>query len=190
MRATGGEWPRLYGEGMNIDDDSQGRRAEIREFLDSWHSFPAFLRDRYLTVVASNELARRVSPSFEVGVNLARFTFLEPIVERRSREWEDVAEAVAAELRDSVDQHEQDASFSDIVGELSAKSRTFSQVWAEETPAKVAGMAWFDTELAGPMTLAYQQLRVPENYDDVLVVWRPTDAASQLAMSRLIDAAR
>jgi len=175
---------------MNSTDESARRRAEIREFLDSWQTFPAFLRDRYLTVVASNELARLLSPSFEVGVNLARFTFLDPTVEHRSPEWADVAEAVAAELRDSVDQHDQDGTFSDIVGELSAKSRTFATTWAEETPAKVAGLAWFDNDLAGPMTLAYQQLRVPENYDDVLVVWRPTDEASQLAMSRLIDAAR
>jgi len=174
---------------MNTDDESARRRAEIREFLDSWQTFPAFLRDRYLNVVASNELARLLSPSFEVGVNLALFTFLEPMVENCNPGWVEVAEAVAAELRDSVDQHDLDASFSGIVGELSAKSRPFARAWADETPAKVAGSAWFDNDLAGPMTLAYQQLRVPEQYDDVLVVWRPTDAASQLAMSRLIAAA-
>ena len=190
MRATGNRGARRYGEFMNTDDESARRRAEIREFLDSWQTFPAFLRDRYLTVVASNELARLLSPSFAVGVNLARFTFLDPMVEQRSPEWLGVAEAVAAELRDSVDQHDQDGSFSGIVGELSAKSRAFSETWAAEIPAKVSGEAWFDNDVVGPITLAYQQLRVPENYDDVLVVWRPTDAASQLAMSRLIDAAR
>jgi len=175
---------------MYTEDDSARRRAEIAEFLDSWDTFPAFLRDRYLTVVASNELARRLSPSFAVGVNLARFTFLEPTAEQGSPDWKRVAEAVAAELRDSVDQHEQDAAFSRIVGELSAKSRTFSETWAAEIPAKVSGETSFDNAMVGPITLAYQQLRVPENYDDVLVVWRPTDAASQRAMSRLIDAAR
>ena len=175
---------------MTSGDESVRRRAEIREFLDSWQTFPAFLRDRYLTVVASNDLARLLSPSFAVGVNLARFTFLDPLVEQRSPEWNEVAEAVAAELRDSVDQHDHDGAFSRIVGELSAKSRTFAEVWAGEAPAKVSGSAWFDNELVGPITLAYQQLRVPENYDDVLVVWRPADAQSQLAMSRLVDAAR
>ena len=175
---------------MNSNDESVRRRAEIREFLDTWDTFPAFLRDRYLTVVASNELARRLSPSFEVGVNLARFTFLVAADEQCNPGWADVAEAIVAELRDSVDQHEQDAVFGDIVGELSAKSRTFSEAWAAETPAKVAGVTSFDNEVAGPMTLAYQQLRVPENYDDVLVVWRPADEQSQLAMSRLIEAAR
>ena len=175
---------------MYSDDESARRRAEIREFLDSWHGFPAFLRDRYLTVVASNELARLLSPSFEVGVNLARFTFLESAGEVCNPEWAETAAAVAAELRDSVDQHEHDGAFREIVGELSAKSRTFAEVWAGEAPAKVSGSAWFDNELVGPITLAYQQLRVPENYDDVLVVWRPADAQSQLAMSRLVDAAR
>jgi hypothetical protein len=175
---------------MYTDDDSARRRAEIREFLDSWDTFPAFLRDRYLTVVASNGLARMLSPSFEVGVNLARFTFLDPMVQHRSDAWKEVAEAVAAELRDSVDQHEQDTVFSRIVGELSAKSRSFSETWAAETPARVSGEASFDNDVVGRITLAYQQLRVPENYDDVLVVWRATDAASQRAMSRLIDAAR
>jgi hypothetical protein len=175
---------------MNTADESARRRAEIREFLDSWQTFPAFLRDRYLTVVASIDLARLLSPSFEVGVNLARFTFLDSAGDVCNPEWEETAVAVAAELRDSVDQHDHDRAFGAIVGELSAKSRTFSEVWAGETPAKVAGSAWFDNALVGPITLAYQQLRVPENYDDVLVVWRPTDAESQLAMSRLAEAAR
>jgi len=175
---------------MNSDDESVLRRAEIGEFLDTWHTFPAFLRDRYLTIVASNDLARRLSPSFEVGVNLARFTFLVAAEQPCNPGWPQAAEAVVAELRDSVDQHDEDGAFSDIVGELSAKSRIFSEAWAAETPAKVAGLASFDNVVAGPMTLAYQQLRVPEDYDDVLVVWRPTDEESQLAMSRLIDAAR
>jgi hypothetical protein len=65
-----------------------------------------------------------------------------------------------------------------------------ASTWAAETPARVSGEASFDNDVVGRITLAYQQLRVPENYDDVLVVWRATDAASQRAMSRLIDAAR
>ena len=174
---------------MNTGDGSARRRAEIREFLDSWHTFPAVLRDRYLTVVASNEVARLLSPSFEVGVNLVRSTFLDPAVDHDTREWSATATAVVAELRDSVDQHADDAEFRTMVGELSAMSRSFAEAWALETPAEVAGVAGFLNDIVGPMNLAYQQLRVPEEYDDVLVVWRPTDAESQLAMSRLVDAA-
>lgn len=157
--------------------------------IDSWPTVPAILSDRHLTVVASNDAARAVSPSFVEGVNLVRFTFLEPHVRHTDPEWGPVADQVTAMLRDSLDQHEEDASFRDIVGELSARSREFAEAWADETRPDSSARVRFTDTIVGTVSLTYQRLRVPDDHDDVLIVFRASDAASHLALAQLIEIA-
>jgi hypothetical protein len=88
-------------------------------------------------------------------------------------------------LRDSLEQHDEDARFRDIVGELSAKSHVFSEVWAEDARPADTGTANYRHDATGEFTLSYRQLWVAEDHDDVLMVWRPTDAASRSALSLL-----
>ncbi|PPF77637.1 hypothetical protein C5B96_15325 [Subtercola sp. Z020] len=174
---------------MQENTGRAARRAAIRQLIDSWQVVPAFLSDRHLTVVASNDAARAVSPSFVEGVNLVRFTFLEPQVRHGDPEWAPVADQVTAMLRDSLDQHEEDASFRDIVGELSARSREFAEAWADETRPEASARVRFTGTVVGSFDLTYQRLRVPDEYDDVLFVFRASDPASHLALAQLIEIA-
>jgi len=153
--------------------------------IDDWATVPAVLRDRHLTVIASNPLARALSPSYTAGVNLARFTFLDAAVFSDLPCWPEVSGQVAAMLRDSLEQHEEDARFRDIVGELSAKSTDFSEMWAHDARPTDTGTANYRHDAVGEFTLSYRQLWVAEDHDDVLMVWRPTDSASRTALSIL-----
>jgi len=156
--------------------------------LDSWTTVPAFVRDRHLTVVASNSIARAVSPSFDVGINIPRFTFLEGIGDVDGCERGEVVSQVAAVLRDSLKQHDPDAGFQSIVGELSANSDDFSRRWAdEERSAKNTGTTTVHNAMVGTMTLAYQQLHFPDDFELVLVVWRAVDDPSQRALEQLAE---
>jgi len=163
-------------------------RDEMRNLLDSWRAVPAFLCDRHFTVMASNAAARAVSPAFVEGTNLARFTFLEPDVDRGHAMWPEASSQVAALLRESLDEHEADSSFHTIVGELSAHSRDFSVAWADDArAAKTRGVIPFDETPVGRIVLGYQLLTVPGQDRDVLFVWHPVDDRSRHRLRTLLD---
>ena len=161
------------------------QRADIRAMIEDWHTVPAVLRDRHLTVVASNALARALSPGYVEGVNIARFTFLDAASFSDQPCWPEITGQVGAMLRDSLEQHEEDARFRDIVGELSTKSDAFSEAWAEDARPTDTGTANYFHDAVGEFTLGYRQLWVAEDHDDVLMVWSPTDARSRSALFRL-----
>ena len=153
--------------------------------IDDWSAVPAFLRDRHLTVIAANPLAMAVSPSFRPGLNLARSTFIDSAFERDAPCWPEVTGQVAAMLRDSLEQHDEDSRFRDIVGELSTRSSDFATAWAGEERPLTTGTAEFRLEGIGLLSLSYRQLWVAEDHDDVLMVWRARDAASRRGLARL-----
>jgi len=172
----------------NVDDYEFSlalRRSEIRELVQSWTHTPAVLVDRHLNVLVSNSLAQALSESFLESTNLAQFAFLHPGVPRDAECWEETAAQVAALLRDSLDQHEEDRAFLAIVGELSAKSWDFPEAWAQRGQARPTGTATFlDTEV-GDVSLGYHLTRVPENFDDTLILFGSIDDESKVLLDRL-----
>ncbi|MGN7799021.1 MmyB family transcriptional regulator [Leifsonia sp. 22587] len=174
---------------MTSEERPETVPREIRELIESWPRIPAFVRDRYLTVLVANDLARAVSTAFRDGVNLARSTFLESDVLRSNPDPDVIAEHVAGNLRQSLNQHEADDGFERIVGELEARSTAFAGAWARDDTPGSADAFTFTPDVVGPMTLAYQQLSIPGSYDLTLVVWRPTDDRSRMALARLAEIA-
>lgn len=158
----------------------------VRGALDAWSDVPAFLVDRHLNVVASNVLARAVSPSFDEGVNLAVYTFIDSAeAQCNTSGWVTSAQQVTALLRESLDEHEPDDSYYRIVGELSTKSSAFADEWAVETKSSSSGWVWFPHEVVGPMTLKYVNRRIGNA--GLLFVWHPCDEQSRAALSQLAD---
>jgi hypothetical protein len=158
--------------------DGAGARDWVAAAIAGWSNVPALIRDRHLTVVAANPLARALSPSFEPGVNLARFTFIDAAPFERDGLHEEFRTQVAAMLRDSLDQHEEDAPFRDLVGELSARSLPFAEAWATEVRPRRSGSATFEHTAVGSITLGYREMWIDSTYDDVLMLWRCEDAES------------
>ena len=165
--------------------DGAGARDWLAAAIAGWSGVPALIRDRHLTVIAANPLARALSPSFEPGVNLARFTFLDAARFDRDGSHEEFRTQVAAMLRDSLDQHEEDAPFRGLVGELSARSLPFAEAWATEVRARRSGSATFDHTAVGSITLGYRELWIDGTYDDVLMLWRCEDSESRHKLGEL-----
>ncbi|MFB2554152.1 MmyB family transcriptional regulator [Herbiconiux liangxiaofengii] len=164
-------------------------RARTREQMQTWTHLGAVLVDRHLQVLASNALARALSPGFQEGMNLARYTFLSSEVPRDRDCWDAAAAQVAGMLRESIDQHAVDQSFVGIVGELAATSQEFSDAWAEESiPSKLAGeLSFLDTAI-GTVSLGYTVTRAPERFDDLLIICRPLTEAARADVDRLVRA--
>ncbi|MCS5732779.1 MmyB family transcriptional regulator [Herbiconiux daphne] len=175
---------------MTAELSQDETRAGITAMLSSWSGVPALLCDRHLTVLASNAAARALSPGFAEGVNLARFTFLEPEVNRDHDMYDAAANQVAALLRESLDEHHGDAAFRAIVGDLSVLSLDFAAAWADESlSARASGVIDFADTPVGLIQMGYQVLRVPGSEDDSLLVWGPADEASANALARLLASA-
>jgi hypothetical protein len=160
---------------------------EIREMIESWPGIPAFVRDRYLTVLFANDVAKAVSAAFHDGVNLARSTFLDSDVLRSNPSPEVIVEHVTGTLRESLNRHEADDGFERIVHDLEARSSAFAGAWAREGVPDAADSFTFAPDAVGRLRLAYQQLDIPGFFDLTLVVWRPVDEESRTALARLAE---
>lgn len=173
---------------MNRNGAGDVGRDGVNELVSAIRCLPAVVTDRHLTVVTSNPLARALSGAFHPTVNIARYTFLNPVVDDDSPEWRDASGQIAAMLRDSLDQHEEDAGFRKLVGELSSQSIAFAQAWAHDDrrPARSAAVR-FVQPFVGPITMVFQELLIPDDFALRMLLWRPVDdPAERDAFARLV----
>ena len=91
---------------------------------------PAFIEDRYFDIVASNALARLLSPGLAVGRNQLRDMFLDPAEQAFHPDWEALTECFISSLRQAVGTDIGDARFIELTGELSLASPRFRRLWA------------------------------------------------------------
>lgn len=161
---------------------------DVDELVEAIGCLPAVVADRYLTVVAANTLARTLSGAFRPDVNIARYAFLDPVVDDDGADWLEASGQIAAMLRDSLEQHEEDTVFRELIGELSAQSRSFARTWAHDLrrPARTAEVR-FVQPFIGPVTMIYQTLLIPDEFDLVMLLWRPARGpAAAAAFERLV----
>jgi transcriptional regulator with XRE-family HTH domain len=114
--------PRLTG------DETVG--PDLQDLLDSWTTTPAFIHGRRLDVLASNALARALTPLSEPGTNLLRSWFLDLEDRKRYDDVEFVLTQAVAYFRASVGSDLDDPYLQNLVDELSRKSEEFRQIWA------------------------------------------------------------
>lgn len=138
-------------------------RPRTQHLLDAMTGAPAYVRNGRMDVLASNPLARAVfEPLFRGAVgrpNLARFIFLDPASQEFYRDWEQLAEDVAALLRGEVGRHPYDRDLSDLIGELSTRSEPFRSWWAaHNVRLHRAGVKRLRHPLVGDLDLAYESM--------------------------------
>jgi transcriptional regulator with XRE-family HTH domain len=134
-----------------------------QQLIDGWPSTPAVVQSRHLDVLASNAIARALSPCYEPGTNLLRALFLED--DARAMHGDDLdrilADAVAA-FRAWVGGEVDDPALQALVGELSLKSEQFRELWARhEVQSSMTGEKRFDHPTVGPFRLSYQVMALP-----------------------------
>jgi hypothetical protein len=168
-----------------VDHHADATELSWDEYVDAVGS-PMLVFDRHLDVVAANALAGAVSAAFRTGTNLARFAFLNPMVEETTEQWRVEARRVAAVLRESLDRHAEDQRFRSLVGELMAQSEPFAEIWAgPRTAPERHGTSVFRNPLVGVMLLAQEHLLRPESDEHTIVMWVPVGSDSSERLQRL-----
>jgi transcriptional regulator with XRE-family HTH domain len=141
-------------------------RPSVQRLLDSMTGTAAFLRNGRLDILSANQLGYALyAPAFldpVRPVNLARFVFLD----RRSREfygdWDGIAHAGVGTLRAEAGRDPYDRALTELVGELSMRSREFRVRWAaHDVDYYRSGVQPFHHPLVGDLTLNYDALELP-----------------------------
>ncbi|WP_433200951.1 helix-turn-helix domain-containing protein [Dactylosporangium sp. CS-047395] len=147
---------------------------------------PAFIEDRYFDILASNSLARALSPGLAAGGNQLRDLFLDPAEQALYPDWQHVTECFIASLRQAVGTDVDDPRFIELTGELALASPRFRQLWGRH---EVRGQRGTPIRLhhpqVGDLSLNRERLRIDGTDGLMLVVYHPdagTGDADKLAL--------
>lgn len=141
---------------------SEDVSAELRELINGWLTIPAFVHGPRLDVLASNALARALTPLAEPGSNLLRSWFLDQENRSRYQDIHFVQTLAVAYFRSSVRSHLDDPEVVDLIEELSERSSEFREVWARhDVNSALAGEGpLYHHPLIGSVRLRYQTFAV------------------------------
>jgi transcriptional regulator with XRE-family HTH domain len=160
-------------------------RPGIQVLLDGLNHLPAFVFNRRLDIIATNELGRALyAPIFDNPVqpaNVARFMFLD---EARSREfwpnWEQMASSNVALLRTEAGRDPDDPALIGLIGQLSTRSEQFRIRWgAHDVREHRSGIKTLRHPLVGELTLPFEDLHVDGAPDQLLMVYTPPPGSSE-----------
>jgi transcriptional regulator with XRE-family HTH domain len=159
----------------------------VLRLINSWPMNPTHVQGADLTILASNDLARAVSPTYTPGANGLRSTFLDPSLRELYRNWEEMAERVVAGVRAATGPLDQQSALSALVSELRELSPDFVRLWDRyEVHPRGSGVARLQHPLVGPMDLAFQKFRVEDADGQQLVIFSAEpNSGSEFALRRL-----
>ena len=146
-----------------------GVRQGVQRILDSI-STPAYVRNGRMDVLAANRLGRALfadaygasNVSGASGFNVARYLFLDPASRDFYLQWEEVARVTVASLRTEAGRNPYDRALTDLVGELSTRSKEFATWWAvHEVKLHNTATKKFHHPVAGDLELTGEALDLP-----------------------------
>lgn len=151
-------------------------RPSVQLVLDGLARYPAYVRDRRMNVIASNQLWRALFDNMDGypgrHPNIARWTFLDPRANETYPDWETVAREIVHTMRASAALRPSDTQFTQLLGELSARSEQFATWWAEHRVfERSQGSKRVRSGIVGDLRLSYDAFSTIGNGDLTLVVY-------------------
>jgi transcriptional regulator with XRE-family HTH domain len=146
--------------------------AGIAQLLDSL-PMPAFVQGRYMDILASNAIARALSPSFTPGVNMLRALFLNPADRELHQDWERATAGVVASLRLGIGPEAADDPYlASLVGELSLRSERFRKLWARhDVKRRGGGTSHMLHPIVGTLHLRREKLGINGTDGQILLIY-------------------
>ena len=140
----------------------------VAELIDSLPTTPAVVTNERFDVIASNAVARAVSPSLTAGVNLAEATFVNLSARETLPRWSEVSVRMIELLKEAVadpDRAGHNAErFTELRAELTLRSTDFAIAWRNGTlPSSYALDVSMDHPDVGRLDITYELLRLPDS---------------------------
>jgi transcriptional regulator with XRE-family HTH domain len=141
-------------------------RPSIQLILDSMSTTPAYVRNRRLDILATNQLGKALLDPILAAPrqppNVARFMFLNPIATDYYDDWERMAAGTVAILRAEAGRDPYDQPLIDLVGELCTQSDLFRTRWATHNVLQHrSGVKTLHHPVVGELSLSYDALEIP-----------------------------
>ncbi|MGC8481114.1 MAG: helix-turn-helix transcriptional regulator [Acidimicrobiales bacterium] len=147
-------------------------------------NLPAFIEGRAFDVLASNDLARALSPRLTPGHNRLRSLLLDPEERAFQEDWERAVDHFVAAFRKSVADDTSDPRFVELVGELSLSSARFRSLWARHDVRPLdGGTTTVNHPIVGQMRLHRDKLPFG---DLLLVLYYPEQGSESDQKLRLL----
>ena len=137
----------------------------VQTLLDSMTYTAAVVQTPRLDILGSNLLGRALfSPILDRAdgtPNFARFVFLDDHAEEFYLDWDAAAASIVAMLRVEAGRSPQDRALNELIGQLSTRSRDFSQRWAKQAvTAHTRGSKAFHHPEIGDIELHFEALDI------------------------------
>jgi transcriptional regulator with XRE-family HTH domain len=158
-------------------------RPSVQRVLDGMSDIPAIVMNGRLDLLATSALgAALYSPVFqnpERPANLARFCFFEPQATRLYPHWDEAANTTVAMLRTEAGRHPYDRDLSNLIGELSTRSPTFRNRWANHNVRlHSTGAKLYHHPVVGPLTLEFEVMALSADDGLALTAFTAADSAT------------
>ncbi|WP_100445446.1 helix-turn-helix transcriptional regulator [Glycomyces xiaoerkulensis] len=179
---------------LEPDHPSAEVRPELRTMLQAIDGFPALLQNHRMEVLVANEASRALYEPLGWPVsrraNLAKLLF-----DDDSRPffpaWETCAAEAVAQLRKVAALFSEDKELAALIGELSVRHRSFSELWARaEVKDSYVGTMRFEHPIVGPLTLHKEQFRVADGSGQMLVTLTASPGTDDFDKLRLLGSGR
>ncbi|MEU9166636.1 helix-turn-helix transcriptional regulator [Streptomyces sp. NPDC048420] len=159
----------------------------LLRMMEGWHTTPAVVLGRSLTVLAHNSLGRALFAGHTYSGDLMRLVFLDPDARTFYPDWDRVAVNSVAGLRANAGTDHDDPRLIATVGELSLKSEEFRRLWARhDIRQKTRETKRFRHPMVGELALDYESLTVNSAPGQQLVVYQAEPGSpSEQALSLL-----
>jgi len=147
---------------------------------------PAIVANRYQDVLASNAIARALSPSYEIGQNFLRWRLVEPAAKDYFVDWDEATDIAVSGLREVAGSASDDPRMRELIDELSSKSERFRELWARADVGYRAGIMHVRHPLVGELFLHRNRLSIPNSGGQHLIVfYAEPGSASEEALGQL-----
>ena len=168
-------------------------RPGVQQLLDAMTDVPAFVQNGRLDLLATNTLGRALYADLYDGdlggppgwaPNHARFTFLDPRAADFYPDWTKAAGDGVALLRTEAGRNPDDRLLTELIGELTTRSSTFSALWATHNVRwHTTGTKHFHHRVVGDLSLAYEGLELTADPGQLLITYTAeTGSASHQAL--------
>ncbi len=117
--------PSIGGRETSASDATEG----LEELIDQF-PMPAIVASRCQDVLAANPVARALSAGFTPGQNFLRWRLLDPAARTLYVDWDEATDIAVSGLREAAGSDPEDPGLQALIGELSAASERFRELWA------------------------------------------------------------
>jgi transcriptional regulator with XRE-family HTH domain len=153
-------------EHVSVEAAADGSAELIEQF-----AMPAIVASGCLDVLAANSIARALSPGFAPGQNFLSWRLLDPAARDLYVDWDESTDVAVSGLREAAANDPDNPHVRSIIGELSAASERFRELWARADVGYRIGVIHMRHPKVGDLYLHRNRFNIPHSGGQHLLIY-------------------